>query len=185
MARGFTLAELLIALTILGVIATFTIPKILSSQQDGKLKAIAKETAAAMEQVIYNGRLTGEFKIPNNIDTYFLKSFNAIKVCPNNASSEGCWNTAIQGSPGEEAQPGVVLSSGAVIVGMDDCCYGPPDLLPNEGANGIYMDVNGESGPNLFGTDQFWVDVCFGTVNCSTWSPTPAGHVVIAPDIYQ
>jgi prepilin-type N-terminal cleavage/methylation domain-containing protein len=44
--QGFTLAELLIALTILGVIATFTIPKILTVQQNAKYNAIAKETAA-------------------------------------------------------------------------------------------------------------------------------------------
>jgi prepilin-type N-terminal cleavage/methylation domain-containing protein len=45
-SKGFTLAELLIALAILGEIATFTIPKILASQQSQKFKAIGKETAA-------------------------------------------------------------------------------------------------------------------------------------------
>jgi prepilin-type N-terminal cleavage/methylation domain-containing protein len=44
--NAFTLAELLIALAILGVIATFTIPKVLIAQQDGKYNAIAKETAS-------------------------------------------------------------------------------------------------------------------------------------------
>lgn len=44
--RAFTLAELLIALAILGVIATFTIPKVLSSQQSSQSKAIAKEAAS-------------------------------------------------------------------------------------------------------------------------------------------
>jgi prepilin-type N-terminal cleavage/methylation domain-containing protein len=48
MTRGFTLAELLIALAILGVIATFTIPKVLQSQQDTKAKAVAKELASAV-----------------------------------------------------------------------------------------------------------------------------------------
>jgi prepilin-type N-terminal cleavage/methylation domain-containing protein len=43
---GFTLAELLIALMILGEIATFTIPKIITSQQNGRNNAIAKETMA-------------------------------------------------------------------------------------------------------------------------------------------
>ena len=50
---GFTLAELLIALLILGVIATFTIPKVLSSQQDTRRKAVIKEVA---------GMLSGAFQ---------------------------------------------------------------------------------------------------------------------------
>ena len=45
-AIGFTLAELLIALAILGVIATFTIPKILDSGQSSRNKAVAKEMAS-------------------------------------------------------------------------------------------------------------------------------------------
>jgi prepilin-type N-terminal cleavage/methylation domain-containing protein len=44
--RGFTLAELLIALAILGVIATFTIPKLITGQQSGSYNAAAHETAA-------------------------------------------------------------------------------------------------------------------------------------------
>ncbi len=45
-SQGFTLAELLIALAILGVIATFTIPKILTSSQNGQNTAIAKEAGS-------------------------------------------------------------------------------------------------------------------------------------------
>lgn len=44
--KGFTLAELLIALAILGVIATFTIPKVLQSTTSGQNTAIAKEAAS-------------------------------------------------------------------------------------------------------------------------------------------
>jgi prepilin-type N-terminal cleavage/methylation domain-containing protein len=45
-AKGFTLAELLIALAILGVIATFTIPKLLNSATSGQSTSIAKEVAS-------------------------------------------------------------------------------------------------------------------------------------------
>ncbi|MCE3236123.1 MAG: hypothetical protein K0Q50_2303 [Vampirovibrio sp.] len=45
---GFTLAELLIALAVLGVIATFTIPKILHSSQNEQYKAVTKEASAAI-----------------------------------------------------------------------------------------------------------------------------------------
>lgn len=45
---GFTLAELLIALVIIGEIATFTIPKILTGQATSRNNAIAKETLATL-----------------------------------------------------------------------------------------------------------------------------------------
>lgn len=50
MKNGFTLAELLIALAILGVIATFTIPKVLYSQQSSQWNSAAKEVAGAMSE---------------------------------------------------------------------------------------------------------------------------------------
>jgi prepilin-type N-terminal cleavage/methylation domain-containing protein len=43
---GFTLAELLIALAILGLISTFTIPKIISAQQNERNNAVAKEAVS-------------------------------------------------------------------------------------------------------------------------------------------
>ena len=52
--KGFTLAELLIALAILGVIATFTIPKILDSGSSSKHNAIVKEAA---------GMISGAFQV--------------------------------------------------------------------------------------------------------------------------
>jgi len=47
---GFTLAELLISLVILGVIATFAIPKILVIQQSQKNIAIMKEDISTLSQ---------------------------------------------------------------------------------------------------------------------------------------
>lgn len=46
--EGFTLAELLIALAILGVIATFTIPKVLNSATNSKDTAKFKEAMSAI-----------------------------------------------------------------------------------------------------------------------------------------
>jgi prepilin-type N-terminal cleavage/methylation domain-containing protein len=61
--KGFTLAELLIALAILGVIATFTIPKILTSSQSGQNAAVAKE-AASMISAAYT-----TYTLQNSITT--------------------------------------------------------------------------------------------------------------------
>lgn len=51
---GFTLAELLITVAILGVVATFTIPKVLFSTESTKKAAAAKEVAAAVAQAWEN-----------------------------------------------------------------------------------------------------------------------------------
>jgi prepilin-type N-terminal cleavage/methylation domain-containing protein len=72
-AVGFTLAELLIALAILGVIATFTIPKIINSQQNGSYNAIAKEVAAMLagsyQQYVSNNTLSASVGI-NDLTQY-------------------------------------------------------------------------------------------------------------------
>lgn len=49
---GFTLAELLIALAILGVIATFSIPKLLQAQADQRRLAAAKEVAGSLSEAL-------------------------------------------------------------------------------------------------------------------------------------
>jgi prepilin-type N-terminal cleavage/methylation domain-containing protein len=56
--QGFTLAELLIALAILGVIATFTIPKILTSTGTAQFKAVAKETAGTLTTALQDYSVT-------------------------------------------------------------------------------------------------------------------------------
>lgn len=52
-ATGFTLAELLIALLILGEIATFTTPKISSSSQNAQKNAVFKEMIGALSEAMY------------------------------------------------------------------------------------------------------------------------------------
>ena len=71
---GFTLAELLIALMILGEIATFTIPKVLSAQQSQQKTAVMKETAAmvaaAYQTAVMNGVVTSSTRL-QNLTPYF------------------------------------------------------------------------------------------------------------------
>lgn len=62
-AHAFTLTELLIALAILGMIATFTIPKILNAQADSRNKAVAKEIIGMVSNAVYLAQTNGALSI--------------------------------------------------------------------------------------------------------------------------
>jgi prepilin-type N-terminal cleavage/methylation domain-containing protein len=72
--KGFTIAELLIALMIIAEIATFTIPKVITSQQSTQRNAVMRETAgmlsAALSQARLNGTLTSSSRL-SDLSPYF------------------------------------------------------------------------------------------------------------------
>src|ERR1051325_8786269 len=88
--KAFTLAELLIALAILGVIATFTIPKVLQAMQDNQRKAVFKEVIASLSGINYEGWTTKQLT-PSTAQNFILSRVNAVKICNTNAQTEGCW----------------------------------------------------------------------------------------------
>jgi len=57
---GFTLAELLIALALLGIIAAFTIPKILNATGSAQNIAKTKDIVSSMEQAWYNVKMQNQ-----------------------------------------------------------------------------------------------------------------------------
>lgn len=65
---GFTMAELLIALAILGMIATFTIPKIVTAQQTQQFNAIVKEGASAVSAALQQHRQAGLLTTNSSMD---------------------------------------------------------------------------------------------------------------------
>lgn len=76
---GFTLAELLISLLILGEIATFTIPKILSSQQASGNNAKAKE-AIAMVAGAYQQYQLNQSPSAGTLDSDLTQYLNYVSV---------------------------------------------------------------------------------------------------------
>lgn len=148
--NAFTLAELLIALAILGVIATFTIPKVLNSQVDTKRKAILREIVASVNEAGYQGYIKGEILSGYN-GSYIMEHLNAVKLCAN-AQTDGCFSQNATEAAWERAEPGMILHNGASVAGLND----------NVGVqNGVIIDWNGPELPNQAGEDQMFLEFCY------------------------
>lgn len=147
-SSAFTLAELLIALGILAVIATFSIPKILMSQQTSKKKAVFQETVAALNEAFVPACLSGQIT-EANVGSYIRNHLNAVKICTD-SMNDGCWFGTDLVAQGHTE--GVALHNGAVIAGLDDAVSGG-----NTGQDTLMIDWDGSSGANLHGQDQMIV----------------------------
>ncbi len=158
--QGFTLAELLVVVLILGVIITFTVPKVLQSQQDKRLEAVRKETYATLAQIIYQGVMKDEIT-DSNYHTYIRDHFNAVKICDTHVLNEGCITEEMKdqiraqlGGSAWEDKRGVVLHNGAVVW----------FLLMYPNTVGFMLDMNGPEGGSVAGTDFFMMRANIGKV---------------------
>lgn len=115
---GFTLAELLIALTILGVIATFTIPKIISNQQNNKFNALSKEAAGTLTAAYANFKLNSQTTTTMYPGDLFA-SINYVKLDSSSTiDGEQTQGSSTCASPGA---PCIKLHNGAMIMAWDVC----------------------------------------------------------------
>jgi prepilin-type N-terminal cleavage/methylation domain-containing protein len=109
---GFTLAELLIALLILGEIAAFTIPKILSAQQNGRYIAAAKEAISTLASAydLYKTQTgVNAYTAPSN----FITVLNYIKIQTSGAIDVRYGATG--SSTCTSGTPCYVLANGSII----------------------------------------------------------------------
>jgi prepilin-type N-terminal cleavage/methylation domain-containing protein len=164
---GFTLAEIIIAFSILGVISTFLVLKMTNGANETKKKAIFRETISTLQTTLYQARQDRQYResanIPiasNAIHAYLRNKLSAVKTCTN-PSAEGCWAHAYGGGVPPTQYGAYVLHNGAVVVMPLAACFGACSLT-----NGliVYFDIdwNGSQGPNQWGEDQMEVYTCAG-----------------------
>lgn len=180
--RGFTYTELLMSLFLIGSMTTFAITKILTSYQNHQKLAVVREVVGTLNQVVYMGRVTGELSL-ENFGSYMRSHINAVKVCPSNSYTEGCWDAVIQRDFGDESnQPGLVLHNGATLLGLDDWCC---ELSPEELCNGLIVDWNGAKGPNIPGEDQVRIEINYGNKDGTTGWCVDNRRGTVNVDIWQ
>lgn len=84
--KGFTLAEVLITLSVIGVVAALTIPGLVRNYQETQWKATVKKTYSELVQatqmllVEHNGDFTGVFNL-GNVDDKYCKFLKCAKRC--------------------------------------------------------------------------------------------------------
>ena len=184
---AFTLAELLIALVILGVIATFTIPKVLTAGQDQSANAKAKEFIASVSGALqtYKAQNPGTTTITNMDLTPYL---NYVAIYTTGVIDE---TPAVCAGPTLVCltiNPCVQLHSGAKVRFRGDS---PVDLLDNRYAmpfhfdpDGVLTDVTGNDGPGK--TIDFFLYTdgkvrTYGTIDPNTPYNTGAPTTYVQP----
>lgn len=160
---GFTLAELLIALALLGIIAAFTIPKVLQASSDQETNAKLRETVATLENAWYGIRDKNEVNTLVGLQANLLTVLNVISSSNGPADiGAGAPLQSLGSHPCIEANAmgWLLFPNGVVVTGI---AINPPlDMDPPTAAthdwskNGlICIDVNSAASPNLPGQDVF------------------------------
>ncbi|MBR1754429.1 type II secretion system protein, partial [bacterium] len=164
--RGFTLAEVLITLGIIGVVAALTIPTLMQSYQNkqyvtGFQKAYQLLNTAFTLSEAHNG-FSSTWDIPTSnqdiayIEKYWLPYFSIAQTC-GFQTGKGCFQpmTYLSGNDGGNLdnvnQYKFILSDGMSV----NLCPG----VTSEKRTHIIVDTNGKKGPNTFGRDIYWFDV--------------------------
>ena len=177
---GFTLAEVLITLGIIGVVAAMTIPALVKNTQDKEFRTAFKKTFSALSQAVLSisfdngGSIAGMFSDENTFRDVFTNFFSVVKTCNDGDSS--CWtcngaktdyfyNGKAVGGALDITRPVIVLKDGAIIntAYISSTCTGTDAgiIAPYAGTicGAIFVDVNGCKPPNTWGRDIYYIEV--------------------------
>ncbi len=168
---AFTLAEVLITLGIIGIVAAMTIPNLMTKLKYLREAALLKENYSIMQQMMLRANEEGAISNLPNIDNmqqlkqwfseYMLPHVKVTKVC---YGTKGCWSQNAKNSAGQvyvssercgNGDVSFILFNGTSVCMDDfrDTRFG----VKGDGNTmiGFLIDVNGSRKPNVFGEDIF------------------------------
>ena len=182
MKKGFTLAEVLITLGVIGVVAAMTMPTLIKNYQKTVTATRLKATYSTISQAVRmsevdNGPVT-TWELPSDgafysarksfVDIYFKPYLKNVKECTNMSDCIGEKIYDLSGSEIIESyKPTFILNNGVVL------------NFTFQGETNIQIDVNinGKKGPNTYGRDIFIIVVNKGTNNNIIAKKQSAGSV--------
>ena len=163
LAEGFTLAEVLITLLVIGIVASMVIPAIINDTQDAEFKTAYKKALAVASQVIKqcyseylfesSASVNDSIVFSNNFDV-FMSKFSVQKKCIN-SNNKQCWDSTGETSNGA---PDFNAHSFIDTSGMAWSLRCPP-YSSGWTSNYILVDTNGFKPPNKYGRDRWawWI----------------------------
>lgn len=166
---AFTLAEVLITLGVIGIVAAITIPALINRTNDKELQAQWKKTysafSQAQEQIIANEGDFNDYNAGYNYDDFskLTKYMSFSKVCAKSStpSTAGCWYATSEAkSPACAPYP----AGGVVQYIADNGSWTTGSGILQDGTTVIWymtlwiaFDVNGQNPPNVNGRDIFTI----------------------------
>lgn len=163
---AFTLAEILIVLGIIGIIAALTIPTLMQNFQDSELSTATKAMTSILTQAVNkasvdnDGIITGSD--PDDSSNYynkFISEFKIVKSCPGTQPLAGnCWSTNSHylNDMNSDAADWVQYFAGYILTnGSYLATYNHPICNETDSCIDLIFDVNGKRGPNIVGRDIF------------------------------
>ena len=179
--NAFTLAEVLITLVVIGIIAAMTIPILVNSYQERvNISSLKKQyslfsNAFALAKKFDNNDPADWVHIDGNNNAMYenykslKKYFNVLRECPDKT---GCWSKELTKAPtgkpalyANEKGIGVNIMTFTLSDGTNVCFdyFDTKDTINYFGVNknlqtyplAIWVDVNGDKKPNTMGRDVF------------------------------
>lgn len=172
---GFTLAEVLVTLGIIGVVSAMTLPTLVKNHQRQvyvtQLQKVVTELSQAVETAIeeHHAVTLSETPYTSSPLEFLRRYFKVVQTCT--SSRTPCFANEYKNLDGtvfnkwrfrvDANNPCVSLASGAAIcldstLGSDSYSNGEYTL---HGSYCMYIDVNGSQGPNIVGRDLFSADL--------------------------
>lgn len=179
--RAFTLAEVLITLVVIGVVAAICVPTIANTHTEKMYVSSLKKNYSVLSNAF---KLSKDYDYNDYNDwahddgnqeaiwqnyKYLKKYLHVLRECNN---EEGCWAGEISKAPtGENAMSATTKGIGGSIViftlndGTNVCMdyWNQSDTIRNFGVSqdllsyplSVWVDVNGDKKPNMLGRDTF------------------------------
>ena len=172
--KGFTLAEVLLVITIIGVVASLTLPNLISSVQKQQYVAGVKKAQSTLSQAYtlfiaddttMDEIFAGDSQYVTALNRFITK-LNVIKNCGNGSSGQHCfpdYYELLNGNPYVLFEAATaILADGSSIVMIDNAggCDNHVSVTSSNPlyntCGSIYIDINGYKSPNQLGRDLFF-----------------------------